>query len=200
MTTQYSVLSISYVQRRAMGSVPATTVLAGSAVLHASRDDKRWRFELETHSTLATDECGDTLAWLSERQWNPAAPLLLWRAGDIVMPALIASAETCSNASLGLQALRGVERMLTGTLIDVADLYGGAGATSFDAVAHANSVSFTPLTKAELDDAWHNGNHGLVRQHLGARAAATLRLGLLKQNDQNELARAFTAWSNEETR
>jgi hypothetical protein len=200
MDTQYSVLSISHVQRRGMGSVPAMTVLAGAAVFQASYVNELWSFELETHSTLSTDEPGDTLAWLTERPWNPAAPLLLWRAGDIVLPALIAAAEDCPKADLGLRALLGVERLLTGTLVDVADLYGGAAATSFDAVAHANGVSFLPLTKTELNNAWHSGNHGLVRQHLAARAAATLRLWLMKQNDQTELASALAAWSSRETR
>jgi hypothetical protein len=192
MTIGYTVLSIAYVQRPTPGRVPLTTLLAGATVLDVAANPTGWTFDLDAHTSLAGDDEHATMRWIAERAWTPDRPLLLWRAGDIVVPALIAAAESCTDASLAAEMLRTIERLLTGPVIDVADLFGGAAAISFDAVAHDHHVPFEPMSKTDLEAAWHVADHDRVRRHLAARASGTFGLWL-KHQDQPELRAAFEA-------
>lgn len=193
MTIGYSVLSIAYVQRPTPGRVPLTTLLVGATVLDVAADPSGWTFDLDAHISLAGDGGHATLRWIAERAWSPDRSLVLWRAGDIVVPALIAAAESCTDASLAAEMLRTVELLLTGPVIDVADLFGGARAISFDAVAHDHHVPFEPMSKTDLEAAWRVADHGRVRGHLAARASGTVGLWL-KHQDEPELRAAFEAW------
>ena len=190
--TGYTILSIAYVQRPSPGRVPLSTLLVGAAVLDVADTPNGWTFDLDASTALAGDDADAMLRWIAGRAWRPD-PLLLWRAGDIVVPALIEATKSSSNSSLAVDTLRALEWLLTGTVVDVAELFGGAGAISFDAIAHELRVPFEAMSKADLEDAWRAADHDRVRGHLATRAAGTFALWL-KHQDQPQLIAAFDAW------
>lgn len=193
----YSVLATSWINQRALGKKPARTLLVGAAILHIRHRFGGWSFDVQAHSTSVTDNPADTMMWLAERLWH-TSKLLLWRAEDIVVPSLIAAADTAADVTAAAQLLRRLDHAFGGELIDVALLHGGSGATSFDQVAHAHGVAFVPMSKNDLAEAHRTGDHGWMRQHLSARATGTWRLWLSRQSDVEELDAATLAWIAEQ--
>lgn len=169
MTTDTVTLSTAWINQPALGQRPARTLLDGAATLTMSYRFGTLAFDLAAHSTTVTDDPADTMRWLADRLHVPPTRLPLWRAGDIVVPSLIAAAETARDATTGARLLRELHSTLTGEVVDVADSYGGSTATSFDAAAHAAGLPFVPMSRTALAEAHRLGNHGAIREHLAAR-------------------------------
>lgn len=196
MTTDTVVLATAWINQPALAQRPARTLLVGAATLTC-----RYRFgslglDLATHSTTVTDDPAETISWLADAFHIPPARLLLWRAEDIVVPSLIAAAETARDTIAAARLLRELDLVFTGEVIDVAETYGGASATSFDAVAHGAGIPFVPMPRAGLAEAHRLGNHGAIREHLAARAKATWRLWLTGRQDTGSLIAATEAWAS----
>lgn len=196
MNTDTVILSTAWINQPELGERPARTLLIGAATLTVSNRFGTLAFDLAAHSTTVTCDQVETMKWLADRLQAPPARLLLWRAGDIVVPSLIAAAETARDAISGARLLRQFDLALTGEVIDVADSYGGSKATSFDAIAHQAGLSFVPMTRADLAEAHRTGCHGAIRDHLAARAKATWRLWLNGLDDATTQIAATTAWDN----
>lgn len=194
MTTDTAILATAWINQPRPEQPPAQTLLVGAAVLAVSYRFGTLAFDLATHSTTVTDDPVDTMAWLADRFHVSPARLLLWRASDIVVPSLIAAAETTHDAVTGARLLHALALTLTGEVIDVATGYGGSKATSFDAVAHGAGLPFVPLPRPALAEAHRSGNHGLIRDHLAERCKTTWRLWLAGQADPQSLAAATEAW------
>lgn len=194
MTTDTVILSTAWIHQPSFGERPARTLLIGAATLTVSYRFGTLAFDLAAHSTTVTDDPAETMRWLADRLHVPPARLLLWRAGDIVVPSLIAAAETARDTMAGARLLRELDLTLTGELIDVADSFGGSTATSFDAVAHKAGLPFLPMTRAALAEAHRTGCHGAIREHLAARVKATWRLWLNGREDTESLIAATEAW------
>ena len=194
MPTDTVTLSTAWIHQPALGQRPARTLLVGAATLTLSYRFGTLAFDLATHSTTVTDDPADTMRWLADRLHIPPARLLLWRAGDIVVPSLIAAAETARDAMAGARLLRELDLTLNGEVVDVAESYGGSTATSFDAIAHGAGLPFMPMSRTALAEAHRLGNHGALREHLAARAKATWQLWLNSRDDTESLVAATEAW------
>lgn len=194
MTTATVVLATSWLQQPASGISPARTLLVGAATLTSRYRFGRVGFDLAAHSTTATDDPVESMSWLAEALHIPPARLLLWRAENIVVPSLIAAAETARDTIAAAKMLRELDLAFTGEVIDVAETYGGSSAKSFDAVAHWADVPFVPMTRADLEEAHRTGCHGAIREHLAARVKATWQLWLASQKDAEPLIAATEAW------
>lgn len=194
MTTDTLALSTAWVHQPARGKRPARTLLVGAAALTCRFTFGTLGFDLAAHSTTVTDDPAETLAWLAERLHVPPARLLLWRAADIVLPSLLSACETARDTSTAARLLRELDLTFSGEVIDVADSYGGQEATSFDAVCHAESLPFRPMTQAMLHDAHRVSCHGAIRQHLASRAIGTWRLWLKSRADAGSMVAATDAW------
>jgi hypothetical protein len=194
MPTDTVILATSWIHQSALGERPARTLLVGAAILTIRYRFGRLGFDLAAHSTTVTDGPAETILWLADAFHIPPERLLLWRAEDIVVPSLIAAAETARDTIAAARMLRELDLVFTGEVIDVADAYGGTGATSFDAIAHANGIPFVPMTRADLAEAHRTGHHGAIREHLAARVKATWRLWLASREDAESLIAATDAW------
>lgn len=178
--TDTVVLATSWLNQPALGDRPARTLLAGASTLAISLRFGRLSFHLQAHSSTVTDDPADTMRWLVERL--PAGgQLLLWRAEDIVVPSMIAAADTARDQMTAARLLRALERAFTGEVVDVAEPHGGARAKSFDAIAHRHGMPFIPMTREQLGEAHRTGCHGAIREHLAGRVKAMWRLWLADQ-------------------
>lgn len=194
MPTDTTVLATSWIHQSAIGERPARTLLVGAALLTCRYRFGRLGFDLAAHSTTATDDPAETILWLADAFHIPPERLLLWRGEDIVVPSLIAAAETARDTIAAAKMLRELDLVFTGEVIDVADAYGGNGATSFDAIAHAAGIPFVPMTRTDLAESHRTGHHGAIREHLAARVKATWRLWLKSREDFESLVAATEAW------
>ena len=196
MTTNTIALATAWISQPPLGQRPARTLLVGAAALSVRYLFGTLAFDLQAHSTTITDDPAETMQWLAEVFHVPPERLLLWRAGDIVVPSLIAAAETARNTVAAAKLLRELDLAFTGEVIDVAEGYGAAKATSFDAVAHGHGIPFVPMTRVALAEAHRLGNHYVIRKHLSARAKATWQLWLAGREDADSLITATEAWAN----
>ena len=194
MTTDTVVLATSWIHQSALGDRPARTLLVGAATLTFRYRFGSAGFDLAAHSTTVTDDPAETISWLADGLHIPPGRLLLWRAEDIVVPSLIAAAETARDALAAARMLRELDLVFTGEVLDVAESYGGAGATSFDAVAHDAGIPFAPMTRAELSEYHRTGNHGAIREHLAVRVKAIWQLWLASREDTETLTAMTEAW------
>ncbi len=194
MTTDTIVLATSWLHQCASCERPARTLLVGAATLTCGYRFGSVGFDLGAHSTTVTDNPVETMSWLADAFHIPPARLLLWRAESIVVPSLIAAAETARDTIAAAKMLRELDLAFTGEVIDVADTYGGSSAKSFDAVAHWADVPFVPMTRVELQEAHRTGCHGAIREHLAARVKATWQLWLASQKEVEPLIAATEAW------
>ena len=194
MTTDTVVLATSWIHQSALGDRPARTLLVGAATLTFRYRFGSAGFDLATHSTTVTDDPAETITWLADSFHIPPARLLLWRAEDIVVPSLVAAAETARDIMAAAKMLRELDLVFTGEVVDVAESYGGIGATSFDAVAHGAGVQFVPMARGELAEAHRTGNHGAIREHLAARVKAIWQLWLASREDTETLTAMTDAW------
>ncbi|MFL0418116.1 hypothetical protein ACH0CP_15895 [Sphingomonas sp. 179-I 2A4 NHS] len=187
-------LATAWIHQPALGQRPARTLLVGAAKLSIFYSFGTLGFDLQTHSTTVTDDPAETISWVAAALHVPPGRLLLWRAEDIVVPSLIAAAETARDAMAGARLLRELDLAFTGEVIDVAEAHGGAAATSFDAIAHRHGLPFVPMSKAELAEAHRTGCHWAIRKHLAARGVATWRLWLAGREDAEPLIEKTEAW------
>ena len=194
MTTDTLILSTACISQPPLGLRPARILLVGAAALTMRFSFGSLGFDLQAHSTTITDDPAETMSWLADAFHIPPERLLLWRAEDIVVPSLLAAAETTHDTITAARLLREMNLVFDGEVIDVADAYGAAKATSFDSVAHAASIPFVQMTRAGLAEAHLLGCHGAIRDHLAARAKATWRLWLNGQKDKGSLIAATDAW------
>jgi hypothetical protein len=194
MTTDTLVLSVACIRQPAMAQRPARTLLIGAATLSVRGSFGTYGFDLAADSSTVTDDPAQTIAWLADRLRHPPGRLLLWRAEDIVVPALIECAGTARDAVAAARMLRGLHAALEAGMVDVADAFGGLAATSFDAIAHHAGLPFVPMTANTLADAHRTGNHGDIEDHLAARAKATWRLWLDSQPDIGAVRAATEDW------
>ncbi|WCT74187.1 hypothetical protein PQ455_02845 [Sphingomonas naphthae] len=194
MTTDTAILATAWINQPALGQRPARTLLVGAARLSVFYSFGSLGFDLQAHSTTITDDPAETILWLADALHIPPQRLLLWRAEDIVVPSLVAAAETARDAVAGARMLRELDLAFTGEVIDIAETHGGAAATSFDAIAHRHGFLVVPMSKVDLAEAHRTGNHGAIRKHLAARAIATWRLWLAGQPDAESLIEKTEAW------
>lgn len=194
MTTDTVILATAWIHQPALSTRPARTLLVGAATLTVRYRFGSFGFDLQAHSATITDDPYETMTWLAERLHVLPERLLLWRAEDIVVPSLISACETARDTIAAARLLRELKLTFEGDVIDVAEGYGGASATSFDAVAHAAGVPFLPMTRADLAEAHRTGRHGAIREHLAARVKATWRLWLDGREDSASLIAATDAW------
>lgn len=194
MSTKTAILATAWIHQPALAQRPARTLLAGAAILSIFYRFGTLGFDLQAHSTTVTDDPAETICWLADALHVPPQRLLLWRAEDIVVPSLIAAAESARDAMAGARLLRELDLAFTGEVIDVAEVYGGTAATSFDAIAHRHGLPFVVLTKADLAEAHRTGCHGAIRKHLASRAIGTWRLWLAGQPDAASLIEKTEAW------
>ena len=181
-----------------LGGRPARTLLIGAAVLTVRQLFGSWSFDLLAESATVTDNPASVMTWLGERLARPER-LLIWRAEDIAVPSLVAAAETAADTVAAAKLLRGLDRAFGAEVIDVAADHGGSRATSFDAVAHAAGLPFVAMNLTDLAEAHRLMDHGLIRDHLTARAKAIWRLWLLQQQDE-ALTSATENWLAEHDR
>ncbi len=194
MTTDTVVLATSWIHQPALGERPPRTLLVGAATLTFRYRFGGAGFDLAAHSTTVTDDPAETISWLADSFHVPPAPLLLWRAEDIVVPSLIAAAETARDTMTAARMLRELDLVFTGEVIDVAETYGGINATSFDAIAHGAGIPVISMTRADLAEAHRTGCHGAIREHLAARVKAIWRLWLANRDDTETLTAMTEAW------
>lgn len=194
MTTDTIILATAWIHQPALSTRPERTLLVGAATLTVRYRFGSLTFDLRAHSTTVTDDPAETMTWLSEKLHVPPERLLLWRAEDIVVPSLISACETARDTIAAARLLRELKLTFEGDVVDVAQEYGGASATSFDAVAHAAGLPFVPMNSADLAEAHRTGCHGAIRQHLAARVKATWRLWLNGREDSDPLIAATDAW------
>lgn len=194
MTSDTVVLATAWIHQPALGDRPARTLLVGAATLTFRYRFGGAGFDLAAHSSTVTDDPAETISWLAEALHIPPARLLLWRAEDIVVPSLIAAAETARDTIAAAKLLRELDLVFTGEVIDVAESYGGTGATSFDAVAHGAGLPFVPMTRADLSEYHRTGCHGAIREHLTARVKAIWQLWLASREDTETLQAMTEAW------
>lgn len=194
MTTDTVILATAWIHQPALSTRPARTLLVGAATLTVRYRFGSLAFDLEAHSTTVTDDPCESMIWLAERLHVPPERLLLWRAEDIVVPSLISACGTARDTIAAARLLRELKLTFDGEVIDVAESYGGARATAFDAVAHAQDLSFVPMAPGVLSEAHRCGQHGAIRRHLASRAINTWRLWLRTRQDAEALIVATDAW------
>lgn len=189
-----TVLATAWFNQPALGQRPERTLLIGAATLTVRSRFDGWSFTLDAHSTTVTDNPAETMIWLAEDLAAGPSRLLLWRAEDIVVPSLLAVAETARDGLAGAKLLRELDRAFTRQVEDVAQAYGGSKARSFDAIAHAHGLPFVVLARSGLAEAHRLGDHGSIRDHLVARVKATWRLWLRSRPDTEPVIEATESW------
>jgi hypothetical protein len=194
MSTDTAILATAWINQPALGQRPARTLLVGAARLSVFDSFGTLGFDLQAHSTTITDDPAETICWLADALHVPPERLLLWRAEDIVVPSLIAAAESARDLMAGARMLRELDLAFLSEVIDVAEAHGGAAARSFDAIAHHHGIPVVALSKGDLADAHRSGCHGAIRKHLAARAIATWRLWLAGQPNVKSLIEKTDAW------
>lgn len=194
MSTETAILATAWIHQTALGERPARTLLVGAAKLSVFYSFGTLGFDIQAHSTTITDDPADTICWLADKLYVPPKRLLLWRAEDIVVPSLIAAAETARDAVAGARLLRELDLAFTSEVVDVAEAHGGSAATSFDAIAHSHGLPFVPMTKTDLSQAHRTGCHGAISEHLAARAIAIWRIWLAGREDAASLIQKTEAW------
>lgn len=194
MTTDTVILATSWIHQPALGDRPARTLLVGAATLTVRYRFGTLGFGLAAHSTTVTDDPAETISWLADAFHIPPGRLLLWRAEDIVVPSLIAAADTARDTIAAAKLLRELDLVFTGEVIDVAEAYGGVSATSFDAIADVASIPIVPMTRSDLAEAHRTGCHGDIREHLAARVKAIWQLWLASREGTETLIAATEAW------
>lgn len=195
MTTDTVTLATAWIHQPALSKRPARTLLVGAATLKVRYRFGSLGFDLDAHSTCVTDDPCETMAWLADALNVPPERLLLWRAEDIVVPSLISACETARDTIAAARLLRELKLTFEGEVIDVAESYGGARATAFDAVAHAQDFNFVPMAPSVLGEAHRCGHHGAIRRHLASRVINTWRLWLKTRQDVESLITATDAWA-----
>ena len=198
MPSQYTVLSIAALKQAALPRRPANTLLDGAAILRVQHRFGEPAFDLQVHASLVGDNSADTMRWVAE-ELPSYGPLLLWRAEDVVVPALVSAAGTAADAVVAAAMLRTLDRALASDVIDVADRYGGARATSLDRVAHAQGLPFVPMTGVRLGQARDTFCYGAVYDHLRTRARTTWRLHLATIGEAGSLNEATERWVADES-
>lgn len=191
------VLATAWLNRPKLGNHPARTLLVGASTLIVRHRFGGWSFDLQVDSTTITDNPADTMLWVAD-QLPAANRLILWRAEDIVVPSLIAAAETAHDTIAAAKLLRQIDRAFCGEVVDIALSHGGARATSFDEVAHAHNLPFIAMSRDALAEAHRIGNHGDIQGHLAARVKAMWRLWLSDQPEAEAIAAATVAWITEQ--
>lgn len=191
------VLATACINQPKLERRPARTLLVGAAMLTVRHRFSGWGFELQNHSTTVTDNPAETMTWLGDNLGATAKRLLVWRAEDIVVPSLIAAADTARDPVASAHMLRQLKLSFAGEVIDVAAAHGGPRATSFDAVAHDHDLPFIPFSRDQLNDAHRTGCHGAIRDHLAARVIAMWRLWLRDQAEGDAIEAATTEWLGE---
>ncbi|WP_375380926.1 hypothetical protein [uncultured Sphingomonas sp.] len=187
-------LATCWLNKPASNDRLACTLLVGAATLVVSRRFGQLAFDLQAHSSTVTDNPAGTIAWLAERLPVEPGRLLLWRAEDIVVPSLLAAAETARDMLAGARLLRSMQHAFADEVVDVAESHGGRQARSFDAVAHRHGLPFIAMTDDQLGDAHRTGCHGAIRDYLAGRAKAIWQLWLQTRAD-GEAPRVMTeAW------
>lgn len=194
MTSDTVILATSWIHQPAVGERPARTLLVGAATLNFRYRFGSAGFDLAAHSTCVADNPDGTISWLAETFHVPPQRLLLWRAEDIVVPSLIAAAETARDAMAGARLLRELDLAFTGEVIDVAEAHGGISATSFDAIAHGAGLPIVPMTRTQMTEAHRTCDHGAIREHLAARVKAIWQLWLANREDAGTLRTVTEAW------
>lgn len=193
MHHQHTVLSIAALKRPAFGPRPATTLLVGAALLRVQHRFGEPAFDLKVHASLAGDNAAETMHWLADELPGHGA-LLLWRAEDIVVPALVSAASTATDVVVAAAMLRSLSCALGDEVIDVAAPHGGALATSFDRVAHDHQLPFVPMGREQLAEAHATFCYGAVHDHLRTRAITTWRLHLASMEESGSLRGATERW------
>lgn len=194
MTTETAVLATAWISQPALAGRPARTLLVGAAMLKIYYRFGSLSFDLRAHSTTVTDDPAETITWLAESLHVPPSRLLLWRGEDIVVPSLVAAAETARDTVSAAKLLRELDLTFTREVIDVAETHGGAKASSFHSVAHGAGIPFVPMTQVALAEAHRLGNHFMIRQHLATRVKATWGLWLTARQDAKSLIAATETW------
>lgn len=197
MPHHHTVLSIAALKMPALGRRAATTLLVGAALLRIQHRFGAPAFDLKVHASLVGDNPADTMRWLANELPGQGA-LLLWRAEDVVVPALVSAASTAVDTTVAAAMLRSLDRALEDEVIDVAVPYGGALATSFDRVAHGHGLPFVPMHRDALAEAHATFNYGAVHDHLRTRAVATWQLHLTNVEDNSVLRDATIRWITNE--
>jgi hypothetical protein len=194
MTSDIIVLATAWIHQSAFAQCPARTLLVGAATLTCRYRFGSLGFDLAAHSTTVTDDPAETMLWLADALYIPPERLLLWRAEDIVVPSLIAAAETARDTIAAAKLLRELDLVFTREVIDVAESHGGTDVKSFDAVAHRAGIPVVPMTRDTLAEAHRTGCHGDIREHLAARVKATWQLWLAGRPGTEPLIAASHAW------
>lgn len=194
MRKNYTVISSTYVAQAALGKRPARTWLAGVALLTAREQWGKWQLNVQIGVALVGDNVWDVPLWLSKNLKTPTT-LVGWRLDDIVVPSLIAAADTCGDPAIARECLRSLEGALTDEVVDLAATQGGAGAPRLCAAAEAVGVPVPSLSGAGLDEIWRTGCLADMRDHVSARA---LSLWLMFLADparaDEEMRKATAAW------
>lgn len=193
----HNVLSIAALKQPTLGRKPATTLLIGASLLRVQSRFGEPAFDLTVHASLVGDNASDTMKWVAD-ELPTYGTLLLWRAEDLVVPALVSAAETASDAVVAAAMLRTLDRALGGNVVDVAGPHGGARATSFDRVAHEHGFPFKPMSGAQLAEAHRTFCYLDVFDHLRTRALTTWLLHLAHVGDE-ALQEATSRWLGDET-
>ncbi len=191
--TDTAVLATAWLKQPALGQRQARTLLVGAATLAIRHRFGGWSFMLEAHSTTVTDNPAETILWLAEDLATKPSRLVPWRAEDIVIPSMIAAAETAGDGLAGIKLLREFERAYTREVEDAAQPF-GTKATSFDAIAHEHGLPFIAMSRRDLEEAHRTGNHGAIREHLAARVKATWQLWLRNRPDSEALIAETETW------
>lgn len=192
MRKSYTVISSTYLQQPAMGKRPARTWLAGMALLHVDERWGKWSFDIRSSAALAGDNIWDVPLWAAQELRAPAT-LVGWRLDDIVVPSLIAAADTCGDPAIAREFLRALENTFTGDIVDLAASQGGAGASRLCAAAEAMGVPVPSLSGARLDEIWHSGCLADMRDHVSARAVALWLMLLADPERADDAMREATA-------
>lgn len=190
MNNLYIVLTTAYINAPRLGAVPPRTLLVGACVIHIDNGFGRIAADLKAHSSLVTDDPGATLKWLTQELTRDERRLLVWRAECIVVPSLIAAAKDLADLPSAAKFLQALVAALDRGLIDVAEPFGGARATSLDAILSKEGCPFRPMSKAAMSEAYRTTCHGDVREHLRLRALGLWRLWSRHQPGGADLERA----------
>lgn len=186
------VLSTAWINQPALRSLDTRTLLVGASLVHVRPRSERWQLDQQTRSIARCDSGAGVMRWLGERLLgNPR--LLIWRGETILVPSLVAAADSATDVTAARLMLRQLDRLFAGEVIDVSRRYGSPGARSFDAVAHKHALPFVTMSQQDLEAAYQRGDAGVIDRHVATRALTTWRLWARLQADAEALAAVTTA-------
>ena len=166
--------------------------LAGIALFEvAELEPGDYRYRLSARVIPAGSSEAVLADWLS-RNLPPGKRAIGWHLADAIVPALMEAAEAAAPKAAG-EIVDGLARAITMEAVDLADLFGGMAAPSFQEVCAGAGIRSSAMADEAMLAAWGIGRMGEATGMLVTNAIAAWRLWAEQQRPHDPVPHRFAA-------